>query len=42
MRQSVLIFQAEPDIVHRGWLEKRKPGKKGWDKRYCLLCGRMH
>ena len=28
-------------VAHRGWLEKRKPGKKGWDRRYCLLCGRM-
>ena len=29
-------------VAHRGWLEKRKPGKKGgWDRRYCLLCGRV-
>eukprot|EP01045_Picozoa_sp_COSAG04_P036992 COSAG04_NODE_9245_length_883_cov_0.923469_2_plen_78_part_01 len=25
-------------VAHRGWLEKRKPGRKGgWDRRYCLL-----
>eukprot|EP01045_Picozoa_sp_COSAG04_P038449 COSAG04_NODE_10311_length_787_cov_1.280523_1_plen_103_part_10 len=36
-------------VTFRGWLEKRKPGfegkktkkGKGWDKRYCLLSGRM-